>query len=135
MEQGLADSLTENHNILFNYLTHESWTRVVKGLAWCAASRTPPSTDTPLDDLVKISMLQKEERLERSLSRFNFLLDTPEALRLVIDSGRIEKVVSRDPWRRKMTTDLPSSGHICSSFCHLTAARALGCTCQREGYR
>jgi hypothetical protein len=92
MDQGLGDSLAENHNIIFNYLTHESWTKVVKELAWCVASRTPPSTNTPLDGLVKISMFQKEERLERSLSRFNFLLDSPEALRLVIDSGRIEKV-------------------------------------------
>lgn len=92
MEQGLGDSLAENHNIIFDYLTHESWTKVVRALAWCAASRTPPRTSTALDDLIKTSMLKKEERLERSLSRFNFLLDTPEALRLVIDSGRVEKV-------------------------------------------
>jgi hypothetical protein len=91
MKQGLGDSLAENRSAVFNYLTHESWTKVVRELAQCVASRTPPSTSTPLDDLVKIGMVQ-EERLERSLSRFNFLLDSPEALQLVINSGMIEKV-------------------------------------------
>ncbi|KAF8323073.1 hypothetical protein DL93DRAFT_617209 [Clavulina sp. PMI_390] len=91
MEEGLAESLAENHNVIYNYLTHQSWIGVVRSVAWCAASKSATKTDTPLDDLIAISMAKKEERLEKNLARFQFLLDTPEALKLICDSGRIEK--------------------------------------------
>lgn len=92
MEEGLGNSLAENHNIIYNYLTHDSWTSVVKSLAWCAGCKSTTKTETPLDSLVEASMLRKEERLEKNLDRFQFLLDTPDALRLICDPGRLEKV-------------------------------------------
>lgn len=104
----LSCTRVENHNIIFSYLYNKTWSLVVKALTWCAAVKSVTRTDTPLDDLVKARMQQKEERLEKSLDGFNFVLDSPESLHLVCDPGRIEKVMQYTPSNPQWVTDPPS---------------------------
>lgn len=92
MKYKLGNSLSENSNMIFRYLNDSDWVGVTKMLTWCAAAKSVYRTDTTLDELVKARMQQKEARLEQSLEGFGFTLDSSEALRLVVDVGRPEKV-------------------------------------------
>lgn len=92
MELRINICLSENSLMIFRYLYDFDWVPTVKMLTWCAASKSVSRTDTPLDDLVKARMRQKEERLEQSLEGFGFALDSSESFRLVLDPGRPEKV-------------------------------------------
>lgn len=87
----LGDALTENAGMVFNYLISD-WSSSVKALTWCSNDKFGARTDTPLDDLVRIHMKLTEERIENSLNRLFFTLDSPEALGLVCESTRLEKV-------------------------------------------
>ena len=91
MRSRLEETLAENAGMVFGYLKAE-WTETIKGLTWCANTKSSPRTDSPLDDLVRAHMGLSEERIEASLERFFFTLDSPEALALVCETTRIEKV-------------------------------------------
>ena len=91
MRYRLGDTLAENAGMVFGYLIAD-WASSVKLLTWCANGKTEARTDTPLDELVRAHMKHSEERIEASLDHFFFTLDSPEALALVCETTRIEKV-------------------------------------------
>jgi hypothetical protein len=64
----------------------------MKHLTWCTAAKAPSLTGTPLDELVKEMMTSKEERLEKSLQRFNYRIDGVDTLRLICSAGHLEQV-------------------------------------------
>lgn len=92
MYERLSNTIAENHNIVFAHLYNSNWVDIVKQLIWSGAWSSVTKTDSPLDDLIKDRMSQKEDRLEKTLSNFNFVFDSPESLHLVTEAGRIEKV-------------------------------------------
>ncbi|KAF8288826.1 hypothetical protein DL93DRAFT_1177376 [Clavulina sp. PMI_390] len=87
----LSSALTENCNGVFQYLDNLMWVIPMKQLTWCAATKSTWRTDSPLDDLIKTRMQQKEDRLEASLESFDFTFDSMESVKLVMDPGRFEK--------------------------------------------
>ena len=106
MNEHLGNALAENNNMIYRYLTDGDWTGVVKKLAFSAHENSDCRTDSSLDYLVKAHMAQKEEQLEKKLEAFNFYLDAPESISLVIDSDRVEKVRWKQIFQRKLTVML-----------------------------
>jgi hypothetical protein len=81
----------ENSQAILLYF-QKGWTDYINLLTYSAGSKTEFTTDTPLDDLVKARMKQKEDRLDKALKPLFYHIDTPETLILVCGEGRLEKV-------------------------------------------
>ncbi|KAF8308150.1 hypothetical protein DL93DRAFT_2231827 [Clavulina sp. PMI_390] len=90
-QHGLANMPANDCNNVFQYLHDLSWVHTMRQLTWCAASKSTWRTDSPLDDLVRKSMVQKETRLEYKLEGFGFIFDSVESVKLVMDSTTFEK--------------------------------------------
>lgn len=91
MRYRLGNTLSQNSGLVFTYLIGD-WANTVKLLTWCGNAKADARTDTALDDLVRAHMKLSEDKIEASLHDFLFTLDSPEALGLVCETNRIEKV-------------------------------------------
>ncbi|KAF8320530.1 uncharacterized protein EI90DRAFT_2598279 [Cantharellus anzutake] len=83
--------MLENSQLVLYYHLQGSWVNAVERLAYPLPHNVPISSDSPLDELVKRRMAQKEERLSAALERMFYNVDAPESFALVCGPGRIEK--------------------------------------------
>ena len=81
----------ENSRMVMEYL-EGFWWRYIGILTLSAASKAPVTTDSPLDDLVKMRMAQKEKQLTEVLVEWNYNVDTPESFSFLCGPERMEKV-------------------------------------------
>jgi hypothetical protein len=82
----------ENSLSVLYYFQSGRWSDSIDLLTYSAGNKTESMTDTPLDDLVKARMAQKEARLDAALQPLFYHIDAPETLTLVCGEGRLEKV-------------------------------------------
>ena len=77
---------------MIHFYFRGGWALELDRLVKCAMYKTWTMTYTPLDDLIKAQMEEKEKRLSLALNKICFDIDGAESLELVKESGRIEKV-------------------------------------------
>ncbi|KAF8320533.1 uncharacterized protein EI90DRAFT_3080514, partial [Cantharellus anzutake] len=83
--------MLENSQLVLYYYHQGGWKYAVERLTYPLPHDVSISSDSPLDELVKRRMAQKEERLSAALERMLYIVDAPESLALVCGPGRIEK--------------------------------------------
>jgi hypothetical protein len=92
MEGLVGDVLVENSGISYHYLIGGQWSTIVHMLIRASDAKWYSYTDTSLDDLIAQHMEFNEKRLENSLARFSFHLDSADMVPLVCGKGRLGKV-------------------------------------------
>lgn len=83
---------------MVHYYFRGRWAPELDRLVKCTMYKTWTTTSTPLDDLIRAQMKEKEKRLSLALERISFDIDGAESLELVKESGRIEKVSDLDTY-------------------------------------